>query len=64
MFTGQQKVKNKMDDESKNIICYTINPEVWQGTVFLYNPEKYDIIEDNLGDMKEAKEIIERIMNK
>jgi len=53
-----------MDDESKNIICYTINPEVWQGTVFLYNPEKYDIIEDNLGDMKEAKEIIERIMNK
>ena len=53
-----------MNDDFKNIISYSINPEAWQGTVFLYNPEKYDIIEDNLGNMKEAKEIIERIMKK
>ena len=53
-----------MGDESKNIICYTINPEVWQGTVFLYNPEKEYKDDFEITDMKEAKEIIERIMKK
>ena len=48
----------------KNIIYYSINPEAWQGVVFLYNPEKEYKDDFEITDMKEAKEIIERIMKK
>ena len=53
-----------MNDDFKNIISYSINPEAWQGTVFLYNPEKEYKDDFEITDMKEAKEIIERIMRK
>ena len=52
------------NDDFKNIIYYSINPEAWQGVVFLYNPEKEYKDDFEITDMKEAKEIIERIMKK